>query len=157
MKKISSRNTFFMKKIFPVLWLGFTALAAAAVIFSPAPRVTLVGPVFVALIGLVVMKAMIWDLADEVYDCGDSLLVKNAGREERVALSNIMNVSATTLTNPPRISLRLIHPVTFGLAAPTNEIVFSPIKPISLNPFAKNAIAEDLIVRVHRAKSESRR
>jgi hypothetical protein len=148
MKKISSGNTRFMKNIFPVLWFGILALVIAGAIFGKAPLPVLLGPLFMAALGFVLMKGMIWDLADEVYDCGDSLLVENGGQQDRVPLSNIMNVSATTLTNPPRITLRLIVPGAFG-----DEIVFSPVKRIRLNPFAKNEIAEDLILRVHRARS----
>jgi hypothetical protein len=98
-----------------------------------------------------VMRKLVWDLVDEVYDCGDFLLVRNAGKEDRVALSNIMNLSAATMTNPPRVTLRLSTAGKFG-----NEIVFSPIKPISLNPFARNRIFEDLIVRVDQARRGER-
>ena len=95
------------------------------------------------------MKKLVWDLADEVYDYGDSLLIKNRGIEENVLLSNIMNVSASTSMNPPRITLRLVTP---GQLA--SEILFCPISPFSLNPFVKNAVAEDLIVRVDNARSK---
>ncbi len=148
MKKISSANTVFYKKIFPVLWFGILAAVCVGMIFGKAPRFALIGPLFMAFLGAVLMKALIRDLMDEVYDCGDSLLVKSDSREERIELANIMNVSATIATNPPRVTLRLIEPGTFG-----NEIVFSPIKQFTLNPFARNAIAEDLIVRVHQARS----
>jgi hypothetical protein len=60
-----------------------------------------------------------------------------------------MNVNASTYVNPPRITLRLVTPGRFG-----NEIAFSPIAGFRLNPFAKNKIAEDLIVRVDRARSK---
>jgi len=97
------------------------------------------------------MRKLVWDLVDEVYDGGDYLLVRNGGKEDRVALSNIMNVSASTMTNPPRVTLRLSTPGRFG-----DEIVFSPIKPITLNLFARNKIADDLIVRVDRARRGER-
>jgi hypothetical protein len=95
------------------------------------------------------MKKLVWDLADEVYDCGDFLLVRKRDEEDRVPLSNVMNVNASTYVNPPRITLRLVTPGRFG-----NEIAFSPIAGFRLNPFAKNKIAEDLIVRVDRARSK---
>jgi hypothetical protein len=63
--------------------------------------------------------------------------------------SNIMNVSMSTSLNPPRLSLRLVRPRQLG-----PEIVFSPVRPFSLNPFARNPIAEDLMVRVDRARSK---
>lgn len=107
-----------------------------------------VGPVAMAVIGFMVMKKLVWNLVDEVYDCGEFLLIKNRGEQERVLLSNIMNVSASTMMNPPRITLRLVNPGKFG-----NEIAFSPTTPFSFNPFAKNPVAEGLIVRVDRARA----
>ena len=107
----------------------------------------LVVPVAMALFGYVLMKKLIWDLADEVYDCGDFLLVRNRGDEERILLSNVMNVSATTLMNPPRITLRLVNPNKWG-----TEVSFSPATGFTLNPFARNQVNEDLIERVDRAR-----
>lgn len=75
------------------------------------------------------------------------MLVKNGSDEERVPLSNIMNVSASTNMNPPRITLRLVRPGRFGA-----DVSFSPSSKISFNPFAKNPVVEDLIVRVDQAR-----
>jgi hypothetical protein len=93
------------------------------------------------------MKKLVWDLMDEVHDCGDSLLIRNGSEEEIIPLSNIMNVSASTNTNPPRITLRLVRPGRFG-----TDVAFSPQSRMSFNPFAKNLVAEDLIVRVDQAR-----
>ena len=101
-----------------------------------------------AVFGYFIMKKLVWDLVDEVYDSGDYLLVKNHGSEVRIDLTNIMNVSATTLVNPRRIVLRLREPGKFGA-----EIAFSPAARFTLNPFAKNPVAEDSIVRVDRARA----
>jgi hypothetical protein len=59
-----------------------------------------------------------------------------------------MNVSASTNMNPPRITLRLVQPGKFG-----SELAFSPTMSFTLNPFAKSGVAEDLIVRVDKARS----
>jgi hypothetical protein len=88
-----------------------------------------------------------WDLADEVHDCGDSLLIRKGSNEEHIPLSNIMNVSVSTNMNPPRITLRLVKPGRLG-----SEISFSPPSRLSFNPFAKNPVAEDLMVRVDQAR-----
>lgn len=150
MKKISSRYTFFYKKAFPILWFGTLGIVLVAMVasrvYERAPE-ALFGPALMVVIGFVVMKKMIWDMVDEVYDDGDFLVVRSGGKDERIALSNVMNVSASTMTNPPRIVLRLAKPGRFG-----SEVVFSPVKPMSLNPFVKNAIVEDLIVRVDAAR-----
>src|SRR6185436_11382696 len=104
----------------------------------------LVIPVVMSGIGLFVMRKLVWDLADEVFDGGDALLVRNRGEEELIPLANIMNVSVSTYINPPRIALRLVTPGKFG-----SEIAFSPVTGFRLNPFARNPVAEDLIVRVY--------
>lgn len=150
MIKISSKSTFFNKKLFPLIWFGFLAFFIAnAVIdgdFEKDPMF-LIGPCLMVVFGFFLMKKLVWDLADEVFDCGESLLIKRAGQEDRVQLSNIMNVSASTNTNPPRITIRLVAPGKFG-----SEIAFSPATTFSLNPFAKNQVAEDLILRVDQAR-----
>ena len=69
-----------------------------------------------------------------------------------VPLTNIMNVSATTMVNPPRIELRLAERGRLG-----DQIAFSPVKNATLNPFARNAIADDLMVRVDRARANRKR
>ena len=150
MTRISSKWTAYYKTGLPVLWFGILAVFFAATVFGGTPRpapMFLAIPLVMAAFFFLLMKKLVWDLVDEVYDCGDALLVKNRGEEVLVRLSNIMNVSASTLQNPPRITLRLINPCTFG-----TEIAFSPIIKFRLNPFAKNRVAEDLILRVHQAK-----
>jgi hypothetical protein len=152
MTKISSKSTFFHKRAFPVLWFGIIGIGAAIAVWSGAfekAPITLVGPAFLAVFGFFLMRHLVWDLADEVFDGGDYLLVRNRGVEERVPLSNIMNVSASTMVNPARITLRLAERGRFG-----NEIVFSPARSMTFNPFAKSAIAEDLIVRVDKARAQ---
>jgi len=157
MTKISSNSTFFYKRLLPFLGLGFLAAFTGISLYTrrdvhiESSWVFLVFPVMVAGIGFQLLKKLVWDLADEVYDGGDYLLVKMRGEEERVALANIMNVSAATTSNPLRITLRLIKPGRFG-----PEITFAPHTPLSFNRFAKNVIAEDLIVRAHEARLRSR-
>jgi len=130
----------------PVLWIGLVAFGAlmAARDLGNFILIPIIMTVFVFFLG----KKLIWDLADEVYDCVDSLMIRKRGEEERIALSNIMNVSESTYLNPPRVTLRLVHPSRFG-----NEIAFSPIAPFTLNPFAKNQVAQDLMARVDQARS----
>ena len=155
MTRISSKTTYFYKKVFPVLWFGFLAVFVAIALASGAAiraPFFLVGPCLMAAIGFFLVKKLLGNLADEVYDCGDSLLVRNRGQEDRVALSNIMNVSASTNMNPPRITLRLVTPGKFG-----NEVTFSPTAKFTFNPFARNPVADDLMVRVDQARSKRMR
>jgi hypothetical protein len=147
---ISSGRTTYYKKVFPAISFGFLAVFVAAAALDGALReepIFLIGPLAMGIFGFVLMKLLVWDLVDEVYDCGDYLIVKNRGEEDKIFLSNIMNVSASTLTNPPRITLRLVQPSKFG-----TEIAFSPVSKRTLNPFARNQVAEDLMVRIDRAR-----
>lgn len=151
MKRISSRNTLIVKKVFPALWFGFLAFMLLIVVsgagFTFLPG--LLAPLFLGGFGFFLMKRLVWDLVDEVYDCGDFLLVRNRSKEDSVALSNIMNVNASLLLSPPRITLRLINPGKFG-----KEIAFSPVRGFTLNPFAKDQVSEELMFRVDQARSK---
>ena len=158
MKTISSGKLFFLKKVFPIVWFGFLiffvvgAVATGALRQGPAAIMLFIVPAFMAVIGVFILRNFIWDLMDDVQDAGDYLVVRRGSEEETIRLDNIMNVSVSTNMNPPRITLRLAKPGRFG-----NEVAFSPYRPFSLNPFAKNAIAEDLIVRVDAARRGVRR
>lgn len=150
MKKISSRWLFFPKKVFPVLWFGFLSFfVAQALAFNAGPPKLffVFVPCVMAVFGYLMLKHLVWDLADEVFDCGDHLLLRKGTVEERVSLADVTNISASILLNPPRVTLRLDRPTKLG-----SEIAFSPAAPVSLNPFRRNAIAEDLIKRVDQAR-----
>lgn len=151
MTKIS-QGTFFLKKVFPVIWFGFLIFFFLSVLLSARARTNLVlllVPIVIAILGFVQMKNLIWDLADEVFDCGDYLVVRNRGEADNVLLSNIMDVSVSAFTNPPRITLRLVNAGKFG-----KEITFMPINKFTLNPLARNQVAENLMVRVDQARSK---
>lgn len=150
MKKISSGAITFHKKVFPIIWFGFLGVFVVVGLMGPARDgewVLLLMPCIMAAFGYFIFKKLLWELVDEVYDCGDSLLVRNRGEEETIALRDIMNVSVSSYVNPPRITLRVAVPSRFG-----TEISFSPPVKFSLNPFAKNPVGEDLIVRVDQAR-----
>jgi hypothetical protein len=92
-----------------------------------------------------IMKKIVFDLIDEVYDEGKSLLFKNKGKEVRVPLEEIKNVSYTTRGNPHRVTLSIRHSTQFG-----DELTFSP--PQSWIPFKKNKDIEELIDRIDKAR-----
>jgi hypothetical protein len=155
MKRISSKFTWFHKVAFPFVWFGFMALFVGIALVSEAGRkdpMLLVVPLAMGGVGFFIMKKLVWDLVDEVYDGGDYLVVKDRGREDRIAFGNIMHVNATSMTNPVRITLRLVTPCLFG-----SEVTFSPLASFTLNPLARNPIMEDLIVRVDRARRKGGR
>jgi hypothetical protein len=150
MKRISSRMTFFQKRIFPTIWFGVLGLMglvlARDVITGRAPAVMLLPLLLPIAFGYVIMRNLIWDLVDAVYDCGDHLLVRNADREERVDLSNVIDVSYTTFTNPERVTLKLREPI-----GQRQKIVFNP--PSRLFRIGCSPVVEALIQRIGAAKS----
>lgn len=113
----------------------------------PIPLFFMVFPVVMGVIGYFIMKKMIFDLVDEVYDFGEYLVVKNNNEEDKVLLSNIRNVSYSYLINPKRVTLSLREPILFG-----KEISFSPPVMMTLNPFQKNPLIEELIERIDKAR-----
>ena len=153
MMKISSGSIWFAKRVFPPIWFGFLGLFAVfAAINATATEdwFFVVAPLLMVPFGVIAMKKLVWTLVDEVYDGGDHLLVRNRGEEDRIPLSNIINVGAAVVGSSSPVTLRLAEPGKFG-----NEIAFLPLGSSRLRPFAKNAIVEDLIVRVHQARTRS--
>jgi hypothetical protein len=151
MKRISSTSTAFYKKGFPAVWFAFLGVFVALAVTHDAPIMFLLVPCFMSVFGYFLMRMFVWDLADEVYDAGEYLVVKNRGWEYEVPLTDIMNVSSTMAVNPPRITLKLTDQISSRVRVA--EVAFSPDKVFSLNPFAKNEIAEDLMARVDKARS----
>jgi hypothetical protein len=151
MRRISPRATFWYKRVFPTIWFGFLAVFSAVALFAnvvgnrPQVPFFLVVPVLMAAIGYFVMKKLVFNLADEVWDDGSALIVKNKGQDDRIALSNIINVSYSPLINPPLVTLMLRQPSVFG-----TEISFSA--PVRFMPFTKSLLVEDLIRRVDAAR-----
>jgi hypothetical protein len=76
MKRLSSKMTFFYKRVFPTLWFGFLAIFVLSSLFAGSKRdVTnllpfMVIPVFMAVFGYFIMKKLFFDLFDEVWDKG---------------------------------------------------------------------------------------
>ena len=73
------------------------------------------------------------------------LLIKKGGQEERVALSDIKNISYSPMMNPPRVTLAIRTPTMFG-----NQIAFSA--PVRALPFSTSPVIDDLIDRVDHAR-----
>jgi hypothetical protein len=150
--RISSAWVKLYKYVFPAFWLGCLVFLGVPALFSSSPRAGHWQPLvilsFMIAIGVVMFRRLVWDLVDEVQDCGDYLLVRNRGEEERVALQDVMNVSESRFADPRRITLHLVRPGKFG-----RSIAFLPVTKLSFNPFDTSHIAKDLMVRVDRARS----
>jgi hypothetical protein len=147
---ISSRMTFLHKRLFPAVWFGGMAvfvlvgLRAQVGPRSPGPIVLIV-PIIMATFAFLLMKRLVFDLADEVWDLGSALLIKNKGHEVRVELPEIINISHSRFTNPHRATLSLRRSTPLG-----NEISFMP--PAQLLPFVRSPVVDELIQRVDDAR-----
>ncbi len=146
MKLISSRQTWFLKKMFPVLYFGTLVVVAIAVFADRHPKPgsraivwSVLGPV--ALLGAFLYRWLIAPLADEVWDAGSELIVKKGGEEAHVLLAQIVNISYERFTNPPLMTLTLREATALG-----DRIVFAP--PVRFLRFARNPLVDDLILRV---------
>ncbi|MGO4504311.1 MULTISPECIES: hypothetical protein [unclassified Dyella] len=151
MQRLSSRSTFFFKRVFPAFWFGFLALwtvvwaGSALVTHDMKMLAVLPGPLIMALFGYALFKWLLFGLVDEVWLEGDQLLVRNRGEQSRVPLANVTNVNATVMVSPPRItlSLRQESPVL------GKDISFMPIGRTSLlAAFKPSPIAAELIQRI---------
>jgi len=152
MKKISSKGTFYYKRIFPAGWFGFLGifilLSFIGGAFDKWPKLPflLIIPLAMALFGYFFMKKLVFDLMDEVFDEGSCyLLVKNKNIEERIDYQNIKNISYTVMTNPNRVTLSLRSPCKFG-----NEVSFS--SQMSWVPFRENKDIIELINKVDKIR-----
>jgi len=154
MKLISSRSTFIQKRVFPTVWFGGLGVVASLALLSilrcrgPASLPFLLLPAGMAAIGYLFMKALVFDLMDQVWDAGDSLVVRNKDAEEHILLTDIMNVSYTVWMNPNRVTLTLRRPCRWG-----KDVSFMP--PVSFVPFRKSPLVLDLIERIDAKRRSS--
>jgi hypothetical protein len=153
MKRISSSWTFFYKRVFPIFWFGFCAVLLTLPLLGlpisgrAPPGPIILAPAVMIVFGFVIMRKLIFDLMDEVWDDGDSLLVKNRGEEQRVALADIKNVNYTPMISPPRVVLSLRRNTAFG-----DQVAFCA--PVRFVPFASSPIITDLINRIDAARQK---
>ena len=152
MNPLSSRATFFYKRVFPVLWFGF--LVAFIVgpwlgggrtgSFSQLPFFII--PVGMIVFGFFLFRKLVFDLVDEVLDDGNALVVRNRGEEDRIALADITNVSYSPMMSPPRVTLSLRRPSAFG-----SQVTFCA--PLRVFGFAtSNPVIDGLIERIDAAR-----
>src|SRR5512136_3129241 len=150
MKRLSSKSIFFYKIVMPIFWFGFLGVFMLTALFANhkangsdviASVMPIVMPLIMAAFGYFILKKLVFDLINEVYDEGSSLLFKNGRKEVRVNLNEIKNVSYSTMVSPPRVTLSLRRMTEFG-----DELSFSPT--MSFIPFKKNPEIVELIDRI---------
>ncbi|MGL4668463.1 MAG: hypothetical protein ACRCWR_11120 [Saezia sp.] len=155
-----SENCFFDKVIYPIGWFGLIFFMCAVFLSILISKKSARGDeiafflfMFFMFIGLGIsyyfkLKSFVWSLVDEVYDCGDHLLVRHKGIEERIWLCDIIDVKRSHFNSLTRMTLSIKKPGVFG-----DKIHFSPewVFPFlifrTLSPEVK-----DLIKRIDQAK-----
>jgi hypothetical protein len=157
MRRLSSTMTVFYKRVFPVIWLLFLTLPILALSNVPTRSGHHLWPSFIPtlmifIVGVVLYRKLIFDLVDEVWLDGDQLLVKNRGQQARTALADVININASIMTNPRRITVMLRTGSRFG-----RDITFIPASPIKfMSAFKPDPIATELIERVDAIRQERR-
>jgi hypothetical protein len=132
MRQISSKMTWWHKKALPSLFFGIIVLVSvqfvAAVINGSVPGEVLWIPLGMTVFGLLMMGWLVFPLMDEVWIDGDDLIVRNWGEEERVPITQIIDVKSSFLTSPESIGITLEPPSRFGkwirFAAPFRTFPF---------------------------------
>lgn len=109
MRLISSKLTHWNKRRMPLCLFGFLAIATAVIaVFVARGRcapIMLLVPAVAALAAFVYMKFFTFVLADEVWDDGSTLVIKNGAGELRLPVANIRSVGYSIIADPPRITL----------------------------------------------------
>jgi hypothetical protein len=155
MQQISSKLTFLQKRVLPLVWFGVALVGVAVplVIYMQAgsfpPVETFIVPAVMVAFGYFIMKMLVFDLVDAVWDDGDALIVRNGGQEERIALADIMNVSYSQFTRPQRVTLSLRRPSIFG-----DKVTFCA--PERFIPLTANPQIDELIRRIDAARQRRR-
>lgn len=154
MQKISSESIWFTKRGFPAIFFGFLLVFLIAGVNQQirrheSPVVFVVAPLGMGCVLYFMFRQFIFDLVDEVWDDGDTLVVRNRKVEVRIPLQDIVNVTDMTTANWPRVTLLLRDPCELGAS-----ISFSPKGGGSI--FSRgNPIALELIKRVDAARRRS--
>jgi hypothetical protein len=147
MVRVSSKATFYYKRVFPIAFFGILLLVIVGPVLlgsnpaQPPPLPFFIIPAAMAVFAYVVMKKLVFDLVDEVWDDGDALIVRNGTMQDRIAFTDIKNVSYSVLINPPRVTLSLRQPSAFG-----SSVTFCA--PLRFIPFATSPIIDALIDRI---------
>jgi hypothetical protein len=150
-ERLSSKSTSFHKRVVPAVMVGLLLVFVLTGTVGgwsgpkgPPPLFFVIAALGLAA-GFVYFRKFVLDLVDEVWEDGDALVVRNKGEEDRIRLSDIINVSYSPVGNPPRVTLRLRTPSRFG-----DRVSFAA--PVNVIPFTESPLIEQLIGRVDAAR-----
>ena len=152
MKKISSDLTFLNKRFYPVIVFIFAGIIVLfnlyLIIYEKRIDLSFISaPFFIGIIGYLLIKRLVLDLADEVWDDGGALLVKKGGESLRINFTDIKKVDYSYFTNQPRVTLRLNNNTIFG-----DTLSFMP--PTNFLPYIKNRDIVELVDRIENLRKE---
>lgn len=148
MRRISSALTWWHKKGFPIAWVLFCSIFVLIAV-REALNGKLPFPVVLIPIGLIAFMFILgwclklFQLLDEVFLSEDTVVVRKKDAEDSFPITNIINVTASEMSNPETITLTLREACRFG-----RELVFLP--PLRWWPFPRrHPLADELIRRSH--------
>jgi hypothetical protein len=146
MKRISSSLTlWWYKRLGPaLLGVGFVLTAVASAVLVARGTITplwLVAPVLLAIVTFLYLRRFVFPLADEVFDDGDTLLVRHGKRTTRLPLAEIESVHYSLVFDPPRIVLQTVLP-------DTTRITFMPYLFAGVCFFRPHPLLADLRARI---------
>jgi hypothetical protein len=111
MRRLTSKMTYFHKRIFARFFFGFlvfVGMSGAISFFSEADQrdagaamMFIIAPAFMAFMGYRLSKMLIFDLVDDVQDGGNHLVVTNNKVTHSIKLSDVLNVSVSLMSAPP--------------------------------------------------------
>ena len=149
MNRISSGKTFFFKNVLPFVLFAWPIVVIGFDGTHEENAQELALPVLIAAAACGLVFWYMRRFADEVLDQGDHLVVSRGGQQDRISLSQIMNINSNPgVASMAVITLRLAEPGKFGSA-----IAFIPIARFGLSFGGKNVVAEKLVERAYRSRS----
>ena len=150
-----SIGTLFYKRVVPIVWAAFVVALAAITVWRLVTAASDYSPFELVPLMIVGLIAFMWTrlvgsgLADEVFDGGDHLVVRQGGAEARVALGEIDEVKESRfMKQPPQIELVMRHPGRFG-----RVIAFVPTG-YTFVPLTKSPLFYELTQRIAVARRE---
>ncbi len=143
MNKISG-SSFIFKFLFPAIWLGI--VLSILISSSKTNLLENIGvAIFIFVFGFFFFKYSSWDLADSVYDKGNSLLFKKGKHEQIVKIKDIIRIDNVIFGYPERIIVNSSIDGPIG-----KKLVFSP--PLRIKFFNQSPVIKELINRIESAK-----
>ncbi len=135
--------SFILKKLMPGFLIGLLVLIIVVGLSTgDLPLFAIAWAVFMLVTLLIMMQHFVWNLADEVHDGGDFLLVRRGAIEQRIPLEDIVNINYFSM----RVTLLVREPGPFG-----REIFF--LGPVSFVPLRVPRRITDLVERVDNARN----